>query len=176
MEPWKTNQTRWEWHRNTFHHPFPPVWESSHTLSITAALTIHIPNTSPGSKHTSPLYVLRYTIWPWLLLSLSYHGKAISEHMLSWASGGLVSMDNVILIKWQYSTKQSAWESLQNSSSSTITISEYNTHWFMLSFCIWIIIASCYCGGEKKERKSEDRWDLPVLATCHSGTSVMLSS
>ena len=76
-----------------------------------------------------------------------------------------------------YSTKywhRSAWESLKNSSSSTITISsECNTQWFMLVFHVLNCCNSFSCyhvslaSERKKERKSEDRRfarfsDLPV--------------
>ena len=75
------------------------VWESSHTLSFTAALTIHIPyNTSPGSMHTSPLYVLRYTTWPWLLPSCLGHSRKISCFSSTARTDFLIGL----LLKTQY--------------------------------------------------------------------------
>ena len=83
------------------------VWESSHKLSFTAALTIDRPipyNTSPGSMHTPPHYVLHCTTRSWLLPS-SYHGKLYLNMCSVKLPGGVVSMNNVILTKWRYSTK-----------------------------------------------------------------------
>ena len=115
-----------------------------------------------------------------------FHSKLVSEHVLSWAS-----MNNVILTKLAYSTEhwhRSAWESLKNSCSSTITISsECNTRWFMLFFYVWIVaIASAIIVlawltvtlTRKKEEEEETQKidDLPVLATHRSGASALLSS
>ena len=65
-----------------------------------------------------------------------------------------------------YSTKYqhwSAWESLKNSSSSTITISsECNTQWFMVVFCIWIVVipsAVITLAWLQKERRKV-RWTI----------------
>ena len=48
---------------------------------------------------------------------------------------------------------------------------ECNTRWFMLFFHIWIIIVLFWWKLE-----SQKRADLPILATCRSGTLEMLSS
>ena len=69
-----------------------------------------------------------------------------------------------------YSTKHyhwSAWESLKNSSSSTMTISsECNTRWYMLFFHVWIVVIASavimlawltvtWMEEEKKEKRKE---------------------
>ena len=74
-----------------------------------------------------------------------------------------------------YNTKywqRSAWESLKNSLSSTITMSsECNTQWLVLFFRVWIVViasAVIVLAWLQKKRKKESQKidDLPVLATC----------
>ena len=75
---------------------------------------------------------------------------------------------------------RSAWESLKNSSSAKITTSsECSTQWFMLVFCVWIIVIASgviVLGWLTLNKESQKIDDLPFLATCQSGTSAMLSS
>ena len=53
-----------------------------------------------------------------------------------------------------------------------------NTRWFMMFFCVRIVIALAVVllWWKIGERRSQKIDDLPVLATCRSGTLVMLSS
>ena len=62
-----------------------------------------------------------------------------------------------------------------------ITISsECSTQWFMPFFHIWIVVIASavivLLWWKKERRKKVKRNNLPVLATCRSGTSAMLAS
>ena len=72
------------------------AWESSHTLSFTAALAIHTLNTSE-SMHIPDLCFALYH-QPWQLPSSSF--TVSNTCLVELLAGGIHSMNNVVLTKW----------------------------------------------------------------------------
>ena len=99
--------------------------------------------------------------------------------MLSWTSVDVIAMNN--LTKWRIAASismglpencQLVWV------LSLRTISgRYNTHWFVLLFCVWIVViasAVVVLSWQRKGRRRSQKID--DFSDCRSGTLAMLSS
>ena len=103
--------------------------------------------------------------------------------MLSWNFVDVIAMNN--LAKWRIAASISVglpenYQPVRVLSLRTMS-SRYNSGWFMLFFCVWIVVTALAVvvlsrWRKGRRRRSQKIDDLARFSDCRSGTLAMLSS